>query len=1374
MTKMNSKKGFTLAELLVTIAIITALMAISVPAVFTIRKNLRQKELDTKAETLYMAVQNRLSELYASGNSDTYNPARYPDSMTCLNGYPGDYDATDNTLNEDSVYYIISGDNPAASAIVTDSIVDSDLKDGNWVIEIIPYQQRDYESDARTLTAGLVYGVYYSEDLAADLGAEYQSGLSENGYSYISEMRDKSVRLEDGARVGYYGGKKVETATSVSSLSIDSVTIHSNAEVLTATVKAKKPDSGAKDLALAFKLSDEYGNSFTVYYDGGTGRYYTGYNSESHSFSSLYTAGNISLASDANSYIFTITMDDLSSDATRFYSLYGAGSGHNMLMANSTSELVSGSEITLDVTFFCPSDMATTETAYASDTGSSLFARTSTVSDDGKADIYCGRHLQNLDEGSHVDSRVTSAVQINNIDLSESGNFCKAYGSAYYNGVTSYKNLVTGSSVSAPNFESITNQYITSYTGGADLGSAGTRYAIKGITINTADGSAGLFASLGTAASSEASAISLKNITMTGARVSTSNAQGAAGALVGTISDKIPVMITGCQVYLSKDSGDIPDTADESANYEAYLWISGTNAGGLVGVNGGNLIIMGSSASTVIGSVNAGGLVGSNAGTVALAECYSDSYIYGDYVGGLIGSGAGSTSLVNCYSAGFAGLNSTSSEGAGLVDGLVTSLENSYTVLACYKKAADGGINREGGQVLLKADGTYYSTAKSASGAVSSVYYYNAAAVTGYDLAGSAAVSYLTAEQLGDAFSTGKSVTQAYKLLGQSLTAYSYPALNTLNHYGDWQIEYHSGGIIGLGGLSGSYNEAEVTAGRSAYIWGTDITGSATLNRPKSESDFFIYDTDKDSLLSDYLAGDKGVTLKLEATSSYASGTVLSAALSNSLTYYGEFRCLTGKIYYVGSGSISDVVVTATFTRGEETYVLSIKGLTAKSEAATVTFYAGGDGAKLVIGGMQYDYYKVELSNPISLTDYSNAAKKAGYVIDYWTDQNGKRYEKNATIPTDSGDLTLTASYTPVVASIKLVSTSNPESQTSWVIYGDTTLRSTVTKPSDKTEGTKVYTFDGWYTAAGDAGVLAVDSAGKVYSGLTALLEAASASPIDITLYAHYTEVHYTLTLKYFGGPEVYTINNGDTTLAEYDYDTTGEKYLRSSGCAKLLGWYTADGTKVLNANGNIVNNSSVAGYTSHDQFALTENKTLYAKYSRAVTIYERVTTNSPSGQYYLVSVTSGNGVALTLNNSTQTGMSGTSVTVKTNGTYYTDANASQTKQVSSYYTGQAGTEWKVTPTSGKYTISSGSSYIYLKDNLWIGTDAYAIGNSKSSNKTFTYGSDTFTMKSGLFDIYTNYLGCDGSTLKVTGGNNKQYVYLYQPATYYETVMYTD
>ena len=70
--RRKGKAGFTMSELLIVVAIVIVLFAVAVLSLVTIRKNLRQKELDSKAEILYVAVQNRMSELRAGGYESLY------------------------------------------------------------------------------------------------------------------------------------------------------------------------------------------------------------------------------------------------------------------------------------------------------------------------------------------------------------------------------------------------------------------------------------------------------------------------------------------------------------------------------------------------------------------------------------------------------------------------------------------------------------------------------------------------------------------------------------------------------------------------------------------------------------------------------------------------------------------------------------------------------------------------------------------------------------------------------------------------------------------------------------------------------------------------------------------------------------------------------------------------------------------------------------------------------------------------------------------------------------------------------------------------------------------------------------------------------
>ena len=159
MMKKTKNLGFTLAESLLTITILVILFALAVPAIFTIQKNFRQMELDDKAEIIYTAVQNRLSELYTSGLSDYYNPSSN-DFISKLGMTPGDYDSSVNgdTMNDNSTYYITSLDADRLNKLLGDNAIDASLN-GHYVIEFMPYAK--YETGTTpSLTVPFVYAVY--------------------------------------------------------------------------------------------------------------------------------------------------------------------------------------------------------------------------------------------------------------------------------------------------------------------------------------------------------------------------------------------------------------------------------------------------------------------------------------------------------------------------------------------------------------------------------------------------------------------------------------------------------------------------------------------------------------------------------------------------------------------------------------------------------------------------------------------------------------------------------------------------------------------------------------------------------------------------------------------------------------------------------------------------------------------------------------------------------------------------------------------------------------------------------------------------------------------------------------------------------------
>ena len=59
------------------LAILIILLALAMIPISRHQRNIRQTELDSKAETIYLAAQNRLSQLQASGRSDEYGCLLY-------------------------------------------------------------------------------------------------------------------------------------------------------------------------------------------------------------------------------------------------------------------------------------------------------------------------------------------------------------------------------------------------------------------------------------------------------------------------------------------------------------------------------------------------------------------------------------------------------------------------------------------------------------------------------------------------------------------------------------------------------------------------------------------------------------------------------------------------------------------------------------------------------------------------------------------------------------------------------------------------------------------------------------------------------------------------------------------------------------------------------------------------------------------------------------------------------------------------------------------------------------------------------------------------------------------------------------------------
>lgn len=180
LSKQNNS-GFTLSEVLIAVAILIVLMGLAMIPITRHQRDLRQTELDAKAEIVYHAAQNKLSELLANGRiSDCYAEDLQP-----LNNTP-----LDAAERKTSLYYVTSaaktGEGSAAAAILPEDQVDRQLWDNHWVIELDP-------------ASGSVYAVFYSEKT---LTYDFDS---------FNPLRFRDGRLSAGATVGYYGGDSVQS-----------------------------------------------------------------------------------------------------------------------------------------------------------------------------------------------------------------------------------------------------------------------------------------------------------------------------------------------------------------------------------------------------------------------------------------------------------------------------------------------------------------------------------------------------------------------------------------------------------------------------------------------------------------------------------------------------------------------------------------------------------------------------------------------------------------------------------------------------------------------------------------------------------------------------------------------------------------------------------------------------------------------------------------------------------------------------------------------------------------------------------------------------------------------------------------------------------
>lgn len=717
--RRKGKAGFTMSELLIVVAIVIVLFAVAVLSLVTIRKNLRQKELDSKAEILYVAVQNRMSELRAGGYESLYQYDEKKDNGVAKVGLipldAPEEDAED-AITKDTLCYVVSADRvavgKAAASVLPESSVDAELWNNHWVIEYDP-------------ESGSVYGAFYSEE-------EITSGdVSTTLPTYLNRMRVRQTRLHNGAKIGYYGGARVISGTTDTlkpDISID------NREKLTATFYCNNPY--ADELTFNIKVSDGRNEYVKVV-----------------KYSELRQL-------NSKTWYYTWVMDSLESEKTRFYN-------------QTDHKLACGTDIT--VTLSVESQNANVDGKSYTRKTNSLF-RYAEGTPAGTALIAYGRHLQNLDEASHVSKTITSAVQVSDLSFADDTADNEDWYSFYRDDT----------------FTPITNKNLKSYDGYSEVDNVKLYSSISNLHITKAaqNGDAGLFSTFNG---------EIKNVTLTGMRID--NGGQNVGALIGSVSDT--VKITNTRVYLSSKKGDLADIETVDSPEKVKPWLEGKIVGGLIGMvtETGSVSVTDSSASTVIRADGgaAGGLIGAVYHAATITDSYADCYLTADRTGGLIAKAEGgsevaatgtSITLKDFYAAGY---QTATVDAFGLVGGSNVIATGGYS--ACVYNVEENAKVHSTVKAMGSASNVYYLTDGGLSGDGTSKWE-NADQTTPKTYK-ELSESGFAKKEISEAFtSSSGAATFPYNLMDQGLTYYTYPRLEKLNHYGDWQAEFESGALV--------------------------------------------------------------------------------------------------------------------------------------------------------------------------------------------------------------------------------------------------------------------------------------------------------------------------------------------------------------------------------------------------------------------------------------------------------------------------------------------------------------------------------------------------------------------------------------------------
>jgi len=615
MQKKRNNRGFSLAELLIVVAIMVALAAVAFVAVQNHQRSMTQLEYDTIAKEIFVAAQNHLTAAESQGypglSSEIIDREKY-------NEYGIQDIEFSEKKEEDKVYYIAYPDPGDAKKMLDLMLpfgaIDETIRAGGSYI--IRYQP----SSARVLD------VFYSNKghtaWLTTKGTNLPSGAFE---ALMTNCRKPGIKEYNGAVVGWYGdGDAVPVGTR---LKAPQVLIH-NEETL--WVEVKDTNSSGTLVLLITGETSEAKKAF--YLRNGT----------------TSTNGNRISESELK-----VVLDDITQEGFHFAEIEAE---------TSSPPFIPGENITIEAVVY--NNFELTNVAYSgkgrtnsifADPSSYVPAQTGTLSgsqvtktDDlkingtivdetsGTAAVANFRHLENLDKrvsnwgkdikgSSQKEIKFSSAIQLTNLSDNASDEFSwtsfvgKTHGSiiTLKNGQTDSKNYLPV--YLEPGFDYFGRNHTVSDVGSNGKLTGDSQHNATGIFGELNGGSVSNLLVLASKITSSGYAGGLIG-SMSGTEVKqcaaygTVTSSGAAGGLIGSASSG---SVTSCYSAGHTEEGSYEKWIDANT-YD----VTGATAGGLIGSASGTALKDSYSTCSVSGTGTAGGFIG-DADEGSITNCYA-------------------------------------------------------------------------------------------------------------------------------------------------------------------------------------------------------------------------------------------------------------------------------------------------------------------------------------------------------------------------------------------------------------------------------------------------------------------------------------------------------------------------------------------------------------------------------------------------------------------------------------------------------------------------------------------------------------------------------------------------------------------------------